>query len=195
MIKFRWLVVVTYHSLCFHQASRIPGWRICFSYASFFGNERRFLSLNRCRLLTDSKSNVRGANTERQCDRQHTESVAMLTVNIPVKSDICFQSSPLGSFQQFPWKPHCHFPPLFGPLDILKAFFFESWFIKAGKTISGQKNTSFIWLPYVSVQVGVCTYSTHLCACMCVSFIWPLDQTQTCCRVCAAVWTGWCWAL
>lgn len=66
----------------------------------------------------------------RQCDRLHRESVARLTVNIPVKSDICFQSSPPGSLQQLPWKPQCDFPPLFGLLDILKAFS-DSWFIKA----------------------------------------------------------------
>lgn len=196
VIKFRWLVVVTYHSFCFHQASRIPGWGICFAYASFFGNERRFLWLNRCRRLTDSKSNVRGANTGRQCDRLHTESVAMLTVNIPVKSDICFQSSPLGSLQQFPWKPHCHFPPLFGALDILKAFFLSLGLLKLARPpVDKIIQVCFIWLLCVSVQVGVLTYSTHLCACMCVSFIWPSEQRQTCCPVCAAVWTGWCWAL
>lgn len=124
VIKFRWLVMVTYHSLCVHQASINPVGGICFSFSSFLSIERRFLCLDHCRLLTDSKSNVRPVNTERQCDRLHTESVAMLTVNIPVKSDICFQSSPLGSLQQLLWKPQCHFPPLFVPLDILKAFFF-----------------------------------------------------------------------
>lgn len=52
---------------------------------------------------------------ETECDRLHRESVARLTVNRPVKSDICFQSSPLSSLQQLPWKPQYHFPPLFGP--------------------------------------------------------------------------------
>lgn len=111
--------------------------------------------------------------TLRQCDRLHTESVAMLTVNIPVKSDICFQSSSLGSLQQFPWKPHCHFPPLFGPLDILKAFFFfffflESWFIKAGKTISGQKNKSLFYLASFCVCASaMCARMVHICVYAC----------------------------
>lgn len=153
VIRFRWLVIVTYHSLCFHQASRNAGWRICFSYSSFFSNERRFLCLNRCRLLTDSKSNVKRVNAARQCDRLHTESVAMLTVNIPVKSDICFQSSPLGSLQQFPWKPHCHFPPLFGPLDILKAFFvFSLGLLKLAR-------------PSVNQRIRVCLFLASLCIC------------------------------
>lgn len=87
-----------------------------------------------------AKSNVRAAIAmQRQRDRLLGESVAKLAVNKPVKSDICFQSSPLSSLQQLPWKRQCHFPPLFGPLDILKAFsfflfFFESWYIKAWKT-------------------------------------------------------------
>lgn len=51
-----------------------------------------------------------GKRSARQCDRLRWESVARLTVNTPVKSDICFQSNPLSSLQQLPWKPQCHFP-------------------------------------------------------------------------------------
>lgn len=94
----------------------------------------------------------------RQCDRLHRESVARLTGNIPVKSDICFQSSPPGSLLQLPWKPQCHFPPLFGLLDILKAFS-DSWFIKA--CIHHQ------WMGACFVQfLGVCTdYRYSVCTC------------------------------
>lgn len=136
---------------------------LLFFFLLFSSIERRFLCPDHCRLLTDSKSNVRPVNTERQCDRLHTESVAMLTVNIPVKSDICFQSSPLGSLQQLPWKPQCHFPPLFVPLDILKAFFFfESWFIKAGKTISEQKTKSLFCLVSLCVCVNGCVHGWYI---------------------------------
>lgn len=133
----------------------------------FFSNDRRFFFawiIAGC-WQTD-KSNVRRVNTERQCNRLHTESVAMLTVNIPVKSDICFQSSPLGSLQQFPWKLHCHFPPLFGPLDILKAFFsLESCFIKAGKTISEQKTKSLFYLASLCICASGHVHGcTHMCA-------------------------------
>lgn len=70
-------------------------------------------------------------------------------------------------------------------------FFFSLGLLKLARpSVDKRIQVCFIWLPYVSMQVGVCTYSTHLCACMCVSFIWPSDQTQTCCRVCAAVWAG-----
>lgn len=160
--------MVTYHSLCVHQASINPVGGICFSFSSFLSIERRFLCLDHCRLLTDSKSNVRPVNTERQCDRLHTESVAMLTVNIPVKSDICFQSSPLGCLQQLLWKPQCHFPPLFVPLDILKAFFFSFFFslglLKLARP-SGNKRlrVCFVWFHCVSVYVGVCMDGTYMC--------------------------------
>lgn len=82
---------------------------------------------------TSSRMSEQWMACETECDRLHRESVARLTVNRPVKSGICFQSSPFSSLQQLPWKPQCHFPPLFGPLDILKAFF-SPCLLEAGKT-------------------------------------------------------------
>lgn len=73
-------------------------------------------------LMTDGKSNVRAVIAEQECDRLRWESVARLTVNRPVKSDIRFQSSPLSSLQQLPWEPKCHFSPLFVYLIFPKPF-------------------------------------------------------------------------
>lgn len=106
---------------------------------------------------TLTKSNAGTVKARQQCDRLRAESVARLTVNKPVKSDICFQSSPLSSLQQLPWKPQCHFPPLFGPLDMLKAFS-ESWCIKpASPTVRAG---------FYAGCVNICA---TLCVCLCAS--------------------------
>lgn len=79
------------------------------SSVSYFGNGTLALRLIPLRPPTDSESNV-SEHSARRCDRLRRESVARFTANIPVKSDICFQSNPLSSLQQLPWKPQCHFP-------------------------------------------------------------------------------------
>lgn len=79
------------------------------SSVPYFSGGSLALRLIPLRPLTDSESNVR-EHSARQCDRLRRESVARLTANIPVKSDICFQSNPLSSSPQLPWKPQCHFP-------------------------------------------------------------------------------------
>lgn len=191
MIKLRWLVMIAYHSLCIYQASINSVWRICFFYFSVMTEDFFDWIIAGC-WQTD-KSNARRVNTERQCNRLHTESVAMLTVNIPVKSDICFQSSPLGSLQQFPWKLRCHFPPLFGPLDILKAFFFLSslGLLKLARlSVSKRLRICFIWLHYVSVQLGVCM-DVHICVhpCDCPSYDLLTSHTGLLSE------QGWCWVL
>lgn len=81
-----------------HESSSVP----------YFADGSLALRLIPLRPLTDSESNVR-EHSARQCDRLRRESVARLTANIPVKSDICFQSNPLSGLLQLPWEPQCHF--------------------------------------------------------------------------------------
>lgn len=137
-----------------------------FFLKSLFNNGSSFLCLNHFRLLTDSKSNVRTENTVRQCNRLHRESVARLTVNIPVKSDICFQSSPLSSLQQLPWKPQCH-PPHCLDWSISQKLFQSPGLLKPGRPTMRAILVSFHCV-YITLMY-VCTFWQD-CICISVCF-------------------------
>lgn len=128
--------------------------------------------------LTDSESNIR-EHSARQCDRLRRESVARLTANIPVKSDICFQSSPLSSLQQLPWKPQCHFPHCL-ERPISWKLFSESCFIKGGETGS----ESWFLLQYFleCVRMPCVSLGFYTCACTQVhkpvNVLHPVAQIQ-----------------
>lgn len=80
--------------------------------------------------------------------------------------------------------PHCLYRSISWKLFF---FFFCLGLLKLARPpVNKRLRLCFAWF----VCKWVCVWMIHICACMGVSFIWPSEQTQTRCWVCAPVWTG-----
>lgn len=93
------------------------------------------------------------------------------------------------------------FPPIVWTAGYPESFFFfpsSLGLLKLARLslakVSKRPRVCFIWLHYVSVQVGVCMDGTHMCASTWVSFIWPSDQSHGAESLLLSE-QGWCWVL